>query len=407
MGFFMNISPIKSTSIALFTLIFSNQVYAMHENQDEPRAVNVSPRTKGEKYAFRVAIDEAVRARNVQQVNDALNEYEPKDWFSQRALDWMFKKSAAAEGCDPVVEYLLARTNRFQLSQTCLTEVFTSRPSDEVKLSILNLVAQQDVRHPLLTQVNLEDALPKAAARGRLALVQRIINLPPDSFTLNDDCRLSTMQSAAGWGKLAIVEFLLQHTRDHGLLTKRHLNEMLNSTCDGYRLILHSQDELMNLRNVVDSLLNMDEEGPDQITVDTLFGDTVTYYPEVNLVRAMVLNSKNELRTGLRPSNKSINSVKGSCYDTETSVFLNSLVLPSPQQPAEAPAPKAPAPSPVPQPPAPKAAVAPKAPAKKGAVVAPKAPAKKGAVKGPVKAPKAVAKKGALKKVAAKRAVKK
>jgi hypothetical protein len=203
-------------------VLISTQACASMGAQEEaqaPRTAAVQGAVELEKRAYWDGINIAFKAndRKVELFCYHLKTWEAAEWFSYRALDSAFKE-AGKQDCLSIIEYLLGRTQGVQLSADCIGSVFTMTSNDKTKLAILNDLIQKVPGTPLLTQAALDDLLPKAAARGQLELVQRIINLPQDRFTFSDACRLSTMKSAAGWGELATVQFLQQHASERQLI---------------------------------------------------------------------------------------------------------------------------------------------------------------------------------------------
>jgi len=113
-------------------------------------------------------------------------------------------------------------------------------------------------------------------------------------------------------------------------------NDTLRKAVGSYWLDLTSTDEtLREIRNIINEVLNMGNNGPSQEAVDAAFGNAVRSSAhqgsgDLRLVTIMLMDrNTRQLRTGLRPSNETIKSHRESGLFTDENIttFLKSLKL--------------------------------------------------------------------------------
>ena len=111
---------------------------------------------------------------------------------------------------------------------------------------------------------------------------------------------------------------------------------VLRKAVVGYWLDLTATDEtLLEIRNIINEVLNMGNNGPSQEAVDAAFGDAIRssanqYSGDLRLVQIMLMDrNTRQLRTGLRPSNETIQYHRDSSLFTDQKItnFLRSLNL--------------------------------------------------------------------------------
>lgn len=113
-------------------------------------------------------------------------------------------------------------------------------------------------------------------------------------------------------------------------------NDTLRKAVGSYWLDLTAtQETLLEIRNIINEVLNMENNGPSQEAVDAAFGNAVRssanqYSSDLRLVQIMLMDrNTRQLRTGLRPSNEAIISHRdnGLFTDQKITAFLRSLNL--------------------------------------------------------------------------------
>jgi hypothetical protein len=113
-------------------------------------------------------------------------------------------------------------------------------------------------------------------------------------------------------------------------------NDVLRKAVGGYWLDLTATDEtLLEIRNIINQVLNMENNGPSQEAVDAAFGNAIRssanqYSGDLRLIQIMLLDrNTRQLRTGLRPSNETIQYHRDSNHFTDQKItnYLNTLNL--------------------------------------------------------------------------------
>ena len=152
----------------------------------------------------------------------------------------------------------------------------------------------------------------------------------------NNEYLKSSIKSAAAHGRLEVFNELLQEARNCRTFSQELLNEALRGAVIGHWLYLTAdQGTLEQIHNVINQLLNMNNNGPDQKAVDSAFGDAIRSSANqdsggLSLLQTILLDrTTNQLRTGLRPSNETIQYLRNSSYFTDPTItnFLRSLNL--------------------------------------------------------------------------------
>ncbi|MBS0271378.1 MAG: hypothetical protein JSR85_01875 [Proteobacteria bacterium] len=172
-------------------------------------------------------------------------------------------------------------------------------------------------------------AASKATSPAAVPLVQDLLDLSQHHPT-------KAIKSAAASGELETFKYLLQQARIHGTFSQELLNESLNSAVVGYWLDLrYDEGKLLQIRNVINELLNMNDNGPTQMGVDFAFRMAVSssanqFSGDLRLLQIMLFDrTTRQLRTGLRPTNEIIKDLREINVFTDKKIteFLKSLNL--------------------------------------------------------------------------------
>jgi hypothetical protein len=327
---------IENTTEDLIWVVFSN-------NMSTPTTSNFrindykfeigTPKTAladQERADFKSAIVESVTSNDFNRIDTILRNAVGSPWFNQRGVDWVLEL-AAYHNQESIIEQMLTREGFVQPSQDCVVSLFKKLKDhqNDAKVATANYLAQQGALPRVLEKIDVNDMLPKAAARGKLALVQGLLGHAPDQL-LTD-----AVKSAAGYGELETFNQLLQHARDHGTFSQQLLNESLKGAVVGYWLDLTAdQEKLRRVRNVINEVLNIND-GPTQEGIDLAFGIAISSSAnqlsgDLRLLQIMLFDrDTRQLRTGLRPSNERIiyHRDQGVFTDANIINFLNSLNL--------------------------------------------------------------------------------